>query len=94
MADRNTIDVSDLLENLNIKGFWGETPVPKTRHELLEVKRRILEQTFSWFEKQFLVRALEESNWNITSAARQVGMKRPNFSALMRKYKISRNPAS
>jgi DNA-binding NtrC family response regulator len=91
MADRNTIEVSDLIENLGIKGAWGETSVPKTRQELLEVKRRILDQTFSWFEKLFLIRALEECNWNITSAARQVGMKRPNFSALMRKYKISRN---
>ena len=92
MADRHAIDVRDLLENLNIKGLWGETSVPETRRELLEVKRRILDQSFGWFEKLFLIRALEKCNWNITSAARQVGMKRPNFSALMRKYGISRNP--
>jgi len=92
MTDRPRIDMSDLLENLNIKGLWGETSVPKTRRELLGIKNRILEQTFGWFEKLFLIKALEECNWNITSAARQVGMKRPNFSALMRKYKISRNP--
>ncbi len=91
MTDQEMVDVLGLFENLNVKGFWREDSVPKTRRELLEVKRRILEQTFSQFEKLFLVRALDDSNWNITSAARNVGMKRPNFSALMRKYKISRN---
>ena len=89
MSDRLTIDVPDLLESLYAKS-WGETSVPKTRRELIEVKRRILEQTFGWFERMFLIRALEECNWNITSEARQVGMMRPNFSALMRKHKINR----
>jgi DNA-binding NtrC family response regulator len=92
MADRHTLDVLDLLENLNIKGFWREDTVPNTRQELLEVKKRILEQTFGQFEKLFLIRALDQCNWNITLAASKVGMKRPNFSALMKQYKISRNP--
>ncbi len=91
MADRHTLDVLDLLENLNIKGFWREDTVPNTRQELLEVKKRILEQTFGQFEKLFLIRALDQCNWNITLAARKVGMKRPNFSTLMKQYKISRN---
>ena len=91
MADRHTLDVLDLLENLNIKGFWREDTVPNTRQELLEVKKRILEQTFGQFEKLFLIRALDQCNWNITLAASKVGMKRPNFSALMKQYKISRN---
>lgn len=92
MADQPTLDVLDLLENLNIKGFWREDSVPNTRQELLEVKKRILEQTFGQFEKLFLLRALDQCNWNITLAARKVGMKRPNFSALMKQYKLSRNP--
>jgi DNA-binding NtrC family response regulator len=91
MADQHMVDVLDLIENLNIKGFSREDSVPKTRQELLEMKKRILEQTFGQFEKLFLIRALDECSWNITSAARKVGMKRPNFSALMRKYKIFRN---
>jgi DNA-binding NtrC family response regulator len=91
MTDRHMVDVVGLFENLNVKGFWREDCVPKTRRELLEVKKRILDQTFSQFEKLFLIRALDDSNGNITAAARNVGMKRPNFSALMRKYKISRN---
>jgi len=91
MADRDTLDVLDLLENLNIKGFWREDTVPNTRQELLEVKKRILEQTFGQFEKLFLIRALDQCDWNITLAARKVGMKRPNFSALMKQYKISRS---
>ena len=92
MAEQETLDVLDLLENLNIKGFWREDTVPNTRQELLEVKKRILEQTFGQFEKLFLIRALDQCNWNITLAASKVGMKRPNFSALMKQYKISRNP--
>ena len=92
MADQHILDVLDLFENLNIKGFWKDS-IPNTRRELLEVKKRILEQTFGQFEKLFLIRALDQCGRNITLAAQKVGMKRSNFSTLMKKYKISQNRA-
>jgi transcriptional regulator with GAF, ATPase, and Fis domain len=39
-------------------------------------------------EKAFVLSALERHNWNVTRAAEEVGMLRPNFQALMRKYNL------
>jgi DNA-binding NtrC family response regulator len=40
-------------------------------------------------EKLFVLKALREADWNVSKAARKVGMQRPNLHALMRKYDIS-----
>jgi DNA-binding NtrC family response regulator len=88
MVDQQVVDVQHLVENLPVKGMPREGAIPKTRQELMAVKKRILNQTFGEFEKPFLLRALQSSNWNITLAARSVGMKRSNFSALMKKYRL------
>jgi transcriptional regulator of acetoin/glycerol metabolism len=60
----------------------------------MAVKKRILEQTYGQCEKLFLIRAFDESKGNITLAARSVGMKRSNFSALLKKHGLSLNPCS
>ncbi len=39
-------------------------------------------------EKAFILNALERHEWNVTKAAEEVGMLRPNFQALMRKYNL------
>jgi DNA-binding NtrC family response regulator len=89
MADRGVVDVLDLVDDLQTKRYWKADAVPATRQELMALKKRILDQTFGQFEKMFLVRALEECNWSITLAARKVGMKRSNFSVLMKRHKIA-----
>ncbi|HET9440001.1 MAG TPA: helix-turn-helix domain-containing protein [Longimicrobiales bacterium] len=40
-------------------------------------------------ERMFLLKALQAADWNVTRAAQNVGMQRPNFHALMRKHSIS-----
>jgi two-component system NtrC family response regulator len=62
--------------------------VPATVGDLKEAKRRMREAAYAQVEKSFVWKALEQSGWNVTRAARQVGMARPNFHALMRKYGI------
>ena len=62
--------------------------VPGTAEELKRAKRRLKEAVYADVEKGFLLRALETSGWNVTHAAQQAGMARPNFHALMRKYGI------
>jgi transcriptional regulator with GAF, ATPase, and Fis domain len=89
MADRRILDVPDLMDDLHLKRTPIGGAVPRTRRELMAVKKRILEQTYGQCEKLFLVRALDESKGNITLAARSVGMKRPNFSALLKKHGLS-----
>jgi DNA-binding NtrC family response regulator len=67
------------------------TQVPCTWEEFKILKRRTVED----LERQFLIAALDRSSQNITQAAENVGMKRPNFHALLRSHglKPQRGPA-
>ena len=94
MTDRHVVELFDLTDNLQAREFWKEGTVPKTRQELMAVKNRIMEQAFGQLERLFLIRALEQSEGNITLAAQSVGMKRSNFSVLVKKYKLSVNSFS
>jgi DNA-binding NtrC family response regulator len=62
--------------------------IPMTSEELKEIKKQIREKAVEEVEKAFVLSALERHNWNVTRAAEEVGMLRPNFQALMRKYKL------
>jgi len=62
--------------------------VPLTSEELKELKKQIREKAVEEVEKAFVLNALERHNWNVTRAAEEVGMLRPNFQALMRKYNL------
>ncbi|MCX7959534.1 MAG: sigma-54 dependent transcriptional regulator, partial [Deltaproteobacteria bacterium] len=90
-TDSEIVRLSDLPEE--IRDIRQEGPViasavPKTAEELQEVKRRLREAVYSQVEKDFVLDALNRSGWNVTRAAELVGMLRPNFHALMRKYGI------
>ena len=69
----------------------GIQQVPGTIDELKLAKTHIKEKAYQQVESSFLLEALQKSDWNISRAAKQVGMKRPNFHALMRKYAIKKN---
>jgi two-component system response regulator PilR (NtrC family) len=45
-------------------------------------------------EENFVIEALNRAGWNVTRAAELVGMQRPNFHALMRKYGIKARDSS
>ncbi len=65
-----------------------ETSIPMTSEELKEIKKQMREKAVEEIEKTFVLNALERHNWNVTRAAEEVGMLRPNFQALMRKYNL------
>ena len=69
----------------------GIHQVPTNIDELKVAKTNIKEKIYQQVESSFIMEALEKSDWNISRAAKQVGMKRPNFHALMRKYAIRKN---
>ncbi|NWF94097.1 MAG: sigma-54-dependent Fis family transcriptional regulator [Syntrophaceae bacterium] len=69
------------------KERW-ERPIPMTSEELKELKKQLREKAVEEVEKAFVLNALERHQWNVTRAAEEVGMLRPNFQALMRKYNI------
>ncbi len=62
--------------------------IPMTSEELKEIKKQLREKAVEEIERAFIINALERNQWNVTKASEEVGMLRPNFQALMRKYNI------
>ena len=46
------------------------------------------EQAIAELEREFILDALQRNDWNVTRAALEVNIQRPNFQALMRKHAI------
>ncbi|GAM08873.1 transcriptional regulatory protein ZraR [Geobacter sp. OR-1] len=63
--------------------------VPQNLEELKETKRQIREKAIEPVEKAFVINALKRNNWNVTRAAEETGMLRPNFQALLKKLGVS-----
>jgi DNA-binding NtrC family response regulator len=63
--------------------------VPMNSEELKELKRRVRESAVEPVEKAFVYAALERNDWNVTRAAEETGMQRPNFQAMLKKLGIS-----
>jgi DNA-binding NtrC family response regulator len=68
---------------------FADDSIPQDANELKERKRRLREQAVVPLERAFLLNALERNDWNITRAAEEVGMQRPNFQAMLKKQGIS-----
>ncbi|UCF85567.1 MAG: sigma-54-dependent Fis family transcriptional regulator [Desulfobacteraceae bacterium] len=89
MADQSVLDLLYLLDHLQLKQSWSENSIPETLEELKTLKKQIINDRFSQTEKAFLIKALKACNGNISHAAERVGMRRPNFSTLMKKHHLS-----
>jgi DNA-binding NtrC family response regulator len=63
--------------------------VPTSADELKEMKRHVRERAVEPIEKAFVISALERNNWNVTKAAEETGMQRPNFQGMLKKLGIS-----
>jgi DNA-binding NtrC family response regulator len=63
-------------------------PVPRTNEELKAVKRTLHDRLVNEVERAFVLDALRRNKWNVSHAARDTGMLRPNFHALMRKHGV------
>lgn len=66
----------------------NDVRTPKNLKELKEIKRRLKARSIEGIERSFILDALSRNNWNISKAAKEVGMQRTNFHSLMRKYGI------
>lgn len=88
MCDSHQLDHGVLMDNLETGRMGISDPVPRNIKELKSAKKRFLENHFSRIEKMFLQNALSAADGNITKAARNVGMQRSNFSALMKKHAL------
>jgi DNA-binding NtrC family response regulator len=88
MAEGDTITTEHLPFVVKAEITHPDTPIPKNSEELKGIKKQVRESAVESIEKSFLLDALTRNDWNITKSARDVGMQRSNFQALMRKYKI------
>ena len=88
MMDEEMVRVEHLILPSQEESEEMENPVPVTSEELKEIKKQLREKAVEDIEKAFVIKALERNQWNVTKTAEEVGMLRPNFQALMRKYSL------
>jgi len=93
MADHDFLDRNNLLAHIHadIPSDTSSTTsrIPETLEELKSIKKDIMENIYGRTEKEFLIKALNDYQGNITHAAQKVGMQRSNFSILMKKHGVS-----
>ncbi len=63
-------------------------PLPTTWEEFRQLKEQVADSTIQELERRFILEALRRAGGNVSRAAKQVRMLRPNFHKLMRKYGI------
>ena len=63
--------------------------IPVNAEELKNMKRDIRGQAIESLEKSFLISALKRNNWNVTRAAEETGILRPNFQGMLKRQGIS-----
>jgi DNA-binding NtrC family response regulator len=63
--------------------------IPQNAEELKEMKRHIRDHAMESLESAFVRTALERNGWNVTRAAEETGILRPNFQTMMKKLGIS-----
>jgi len=88
MAEGDAITTEHLPFVVGAEIAHPDTLIPKTSMELKEIKKRMRESAVESIEKSFILDALTRNDWNVTKSAKEVGMQRSNFQALMRKYNI------
>ena len=87
-CDGDVIEPRHLPRTITHATTPADVPVPQTNRELLSLKKRIREQAVSDLEREFVLDALQRNDWNVTHAAAEVGIQRPNFQMLMRRHGI------
>jgi DNA-binding NtrC family response regulator len=90
LCEGEVITRADLEMRLEEEDIYQDPSlVPLTLEELKEVKKQVREQAVEPVERAFVLSALKRNKWNISRAAEQTGMLRPNFHALLKKLGIS-----
>ena len=86
LCTQGRVGQAHLLESMTLSA--GPPAVPQTLAELNELKKRLRDQAVVEVEKAFLLEALRRSDYNVTRAAEQIGMQRPNFQSLLKKHNL------
>jgi DNA-binding NtrC family response regulator len=87
----------DIIRNEDLE-LWDSTNttsscmierIPMNSEELKEMKRHIRDHAFESLESIFVRNALDRNDWNVTRAAEETGILRPNFQSMMKKLGVS-----
>jgi DNA-binding NtrC family response regulator len=89
MCDDTVLGYRHLSRNFQIERPKDQGAIPGTLTRLKAAKQGILDTYYLPMEKLFLLQALNNTQWNISRAAGQVGMQRSNFSTLMKKHGLA-----
>jgi DNA-binding NtrC family response regulator len=87
-CDGTTIEPQHLPMAVTRAGSPEPYPVPQNNREFLALKKKLREQAIGELEREFVLESLQRNDWNVTRAAQDVNIQRPNFQALMRKHAI------
>jgi transcriptional regulator with GAF, ATPase, and Fis domain len=88
LADNGHIDLDDVPVGTDQQSVtWSD--VPDDAATLAERKQVLRAAAVEGVERLFVIKALRNAEWNVSQAARNVGMARPNLHALMRKHGIT-----
>jgi DNA-binding NtrC family response regulator len=90
-CDGSLVEPQHLPMAVTRAGLPEPYPVPKNNKEFLALKKILREQAIGELEREFVLEALQRNDWNVTRAAQEVDIQRPNFQALMRKHAIRSN---
>jgi transcriptional regulator with GAF, ATPase, and Fis domain len=88
VADGNRIEPHHLPEGLYSEVIDIGLSIPNNSRDLKILKKELRQKAVEDLERKFVLQALRHSGWNVTRAADEVDMQRPNFQAMMRKYNI------
>ncbi len=88
MVEGDTVRVEHLPAHFTGPATEAMPDVPRTNEELKALKRTMRSRMFDDLERRFVIEALGRSEWNVSRAARETGLQRTNFHALMRKHRI------
>jgi len=85
IISKDDLELADGEEQESTPGGY----VPTSAEELKEMKRHIRGKSVETIEKAFVMNALERNNWNVTRAAEETGILRPNFQGMLKRLGIS-----
>ncbi len=87
-CDGDVIEPRHLPRALARQTLPADVSIPATNKEFLALKKRLREQAVTDLEREFVIEALQRNAGNVTRAAAEVGIQRPNFQMLMRRHGI------
>jgi len=87
-CDGDVVEPRHLPRTLARQTLPADLQIPATNREFLALKKRLREQAVTDLEREFVLEALQRNGWNVTRAAAEVGIQRPNFQMLMRRHGI------